>query len=375
MGCGSSSPSSSLELIADAAPASASASTPPNQPQSQSSIQSPTQSPPVESAPQEDAAKDAPPVKESPDDGNTSAPEPIGSDPAGVGELTSEPPPTDVTVHAHTPAQTEPPTSGEKGQVKEEGESDEKAALPPVEAEKEVSKKKEADEDKNDDATPPSSSSSPPAEVDTAVAPAGVDEVAASSEIPSVESTQAAEPLQASESVEAPQKEEEIVSETKAEAASKPASTEAPSSLTSSSSALEPNVVEAPVAAAPAEKSDTVESSSPVAELPKPDRPAKPQAVFVLGGPGSGKGTQCANIVNQFGWVHLSAGDLLRDERKKNGPHAALIEEYIIQGKIVPADLTVLLLKNAMEENVAKDKTQFLIDGSDNLQTNCIRTR
>ena len=40
------------------------------------------------------------------------------------------------------------------------------------------------------------------------------------------------------------------------------------------------------------------------------------RVVFVLGGPGSGKGTMCAKIVDKYGWVHLSAGDLLRAERK-----------------------------------------------------------
>lgn len=46
---------------------------------------------------------------------------------------------------------------------------------------------------------------------------------------------------------------------------------------------------------------------------------AKPKVVFVLGAPGSGKGTQCAKIVNDFGYVHLSAGDLLRAERNRPG--------------------------------------------------------
>eukprot|EP01026_Neomeris_dumetosa_P066337 TRINITY_DN6411_c0_g1_i2.p4 TRINITY_DN6411_c0_g1~~TRINITY_DN6411_c0_g1_i2.p4 ORF type:complete len:139 (-),score=13.58 TRINITY_DN6411_c0_g1_i2:51-467(-) len=36
--------------------------------------------------------------------------------------------------------------------------------------------------------------------------------------------------------------------------------------------------------------------------------------VFVLGGPGAGKGTQCERIVSTYGWKHLSAGDLLRAE-------------------------------------------------------------
>jgi hypothetical protein len=51
----------------------------------------------------------------------------------------------------------------------------------------------------------------------------------------------------------------------------------------------------------------------------------KPQVVFVLGGPGAGKGTQCANIVRDYGWVHLSAGDLLRAERETGSENAAMI--------------------------------------------------
>lgn len=41
--------------------------------------------------------------------------------------------------------------------------------------------------------------------------------------------------------------------------------------------------------------------------------------VFILGGPGSGKGTQSERIQNDFKFVHLSAGDLLRAERKQPG--------------------------------------------------------
>ena len=38
--------------------------------------------------------------------------------------------------------------------------------------------------------------------------------------------------------------------------------------------------------------------------------------VLSIGGPGSGKGTQCAYIVEHYGYTHLSAGDLLRAEIK-----------------------------------------------------------
>ena len=39
------------------------------------------------------------------------------------------------------------------------------------------------------------------------------------------------------------------------------------------------------------------------------------------GGPGSGKGTQCQKIVDKFGFVHLSAGDLLRAEIQSGSPY------------------------------------------------------
>lgn len=40
----------------------------------------------------------------------------------------------------------------------------------------------------------------------------------------------------------------------------------------------------------------------------------RPSVIFVLGGPGSGKGTQCTQLKNDFSFIHLSTGDLLRDE-------------------------------------------------------------
>ena len=42
----------------------------------------------------------------------------------------------------------------------------------------------------------------------------------------------------------------------------------------------------------------------------------KPVVLFVLGGPGAGKGTQCGNITTNFEYQHISAGDCLRAERK-----------------------------------------------------------
>jgi UMP-CMP kinase len=92
--------------------------------------------------------------------------------------------------------------------------------------------------------------------------------------------------------------------------------------------------------------------------------------VFFLGGPGSGKGTQSANLVESYGFVHLSAGDLLRAEQERAGSqYGDMIREYIREGKIVPMEVTVALLSNAMADSLASaplpagTKARFLIDG------------
>ncbi|CAH0563357.1 unnamed protein product [Brassicogethes aeneus] len=93
-----------------------------------------------------------------------------------------------------------------------------------------------------------------------------------------------------------------------------------------------------------------------------------PKVVFVLGGPGAGKGTQCQKIVETFGYVHLSAGDLLREERAKPGSqYGELIENYIKEGKIVPVEITCSLLENAMK---VSGQDRFLIDGFPRNQNN-----
>ena len=94
--------------------------------------------------------------------------------------------------------------------------------------------------------------------------------------------------------------------------------------------------------------------------IASPAASAKPGVIFVLGGPGAGKGTQCSRIVEKYGYKHLSAGDLLREERKSGSAQGQMIEEYIKEGKIVPVEVTVKLLVNAME---ADGGSRFLVDG------------
>jgi len=90
-------------------------------------------------------------------------------------------------------------------------------------------------------------------------------------------------------------------------------------------------------------------------------RDQKPSCIFIMGGPGSGKGTQCEKIVQDFGFKHLSSGDLLRAEKSNGSELAKEIESYISQGKLVPSEIPAKLLKQAIDS--APKGTDFLIDG------------
>jgi len=97
--------------------------------------------------------------------------------------------------------------------------------------------------------------------------------------------------------------------------------------------------------------------------------------IFVLGGPGAGKGTQCDKLVSEFGFSHLSAGDLLRAEQHREGSeYGELIRTNIKEGIIVPSEITVKLLYNAIASELEKHKDdvehgwgngkgRFLVDG------------
>lgn len=88
----------------------------------------------------------------------------------------------------------------------------------------------------------------------------------------------------------------------------------------------------------------------------------KKRVVFVLGGPGSGKGTVCDYLSKEYKIGHLSAGDLLRKEMANSKSHKCeLIRGHIASGTIVPAFVTMELLRQAMEAEC--DVDTFLLDG------------
>ncbi|KAI0176386.1 uridylate kinase [Hypoxylon sp. FL1284] len=102
--------------------------------------------------------------------------------------------------------------------------------------------------------------------------------------------------------------------------------------------------------------------------------------LFVLGGPGAGKGTQCERLVARYGFAHLSAGDLLRAEQARpDSEFGELIRDHIRNGLIVPMEVTIALLEAAMrqvldeptavtdtasaDKSTGRRKGKFLIDG------------
>ncbi len=61
--------------------------------------------------------------------------------------------------------------------------------------------------------------------------------------------------------------------------------------------------------------------------------------LVIFGPPGSGKGTQSANIVRKYNLLHLSTGELLRQEMEKDTPLGREVSKFIDQGLLVPDDI------------------------------------
>ena len=76
---------------------------------------------------------------------------------------------------------------------------------------------------------------------------------------------------------------------------------------------------------------------------------SKPQVIFVMGGPGAGKGTQCAKLVKEFGFATFSTGDLLRGvvkEQKAEGWQQ--LEADMKEGKLISSERVLFYLKDAI---------------------------
>ena len=56
-----------------------------------------------------------------------------------------------------------------------------------------------------------------------------------------------------------------------------------------------------------------------------------------LGGPGSGKGTQCGKLAEKYGFTHLSTDELLQNELSSESGRSKLIRDIMERGELVPS--------------------------------------
>lgn len=97
----------------------------------------------------------------------------------------------------------------------------------------------------------------------------------------------------------------------------------------------------------------------------------KPIVFFILGGPGSGKGTQCTLLKQKYKFVHISTGDLLRKEVTKGGERARRLKAIMDKGKLVPTVEIINLVEDYMRAN-GWANSMFLLDGFPRNEENLI---
>lgn len=76
--------------------------------------------------------------------------------------------------------------------------------------------------------------------------------------------------------------------------------------------------------------------------------------LILLGPPGAGKGTQAANIVNEYKAVHISTGDIFRKNIKENTELGKKAKEYMEKGLLVPDELVVELVADRLKQDDVK---------------------
>jgi adenylate kinase len=84
--------------------------------------------------------------------------------------------------------------------------------------------------------------------------------------------------------------------------------------------------------------------------------------IVIFGAPGSGKGTQSAKLIDEYGLYHISTGELLRDQISRGTELGKTANEYISQGHLIPDELMIQILDDVLEKNAA-DKKGVIFDG------------
>jgi adenylate kinase len=83
--------------------------------------------------------------------------------------------------------------------------------------------------------------------------------------------------------------------------------------------------------------------------------------LILFGPPGSGKGTQSEKIVERFGLIHLSTGNLLRSEIEAKTPLGMEAKSFMDKGQLVPDEVVIGMIDSSLEQH--PDAKGFLFDG------------
>jgi len=82
--------------------------------------------------------------------------------------------------------------------------------------------------------------------------------------------------------------------------------------------------------------------------------------LVLLGAPGAGKGTQCKYIVERYDLLHLSSGDILRQERAEGTELGKKAQGYMDSGELVPDEIIIEMMVKAIDKAPAAG---FILDG------------
>lgn len=83
--------------------------------------------------------------------------------------------------------------------------------------------------------------------------------------------------------------------------------------------------------------------------------------IVLFGPPGAGKGTQSERLIEKYGLVHLSTGDIFRFHLKNETDLGTLARTYMDQGHLVPDKVTITMLKEEVLKQ--EDPKGFIFDG------------
>jgi adenylate kinase len=83
--------------------------------------------------------------------------------------------------------------------------------------------------------------------------------------------------------------------------------------------------------------------------------------IVLIGAPGSGKGTQSALLAKRLGLPRVSSGELLRDLAATDSQIARRIASYLDRGDLVPDDLMVAAMREALAE--AAPSGDYILEG------------